>query len=140
MCMSRGTLASVVAEQLVIYISGKDVLKHLSIITQLQLKALANVLPHWEQAISLILFSERCICVYVCVCMHISQHRPISRMWSTEMAVAGRQWRGNSWCGHNWVTGSACNLRTSPPSLLPHSLLSVSILSGGEMAFVMGRG
>lgn len=53
-CVSRGTLASVVAEQLVIYISEKDVVKHLSIIMQLQLKALANVPPHWEQTASLI--------------------------------------------------------------------------------------
>lgn len=41
------------------------------------------------------------------------QRRPISRMWSTEM-----RWRGNSWCGHNWVTGSAV---TSTPLLSPTS-------------------
>lgn len=139
-CVSRGTLASTVAEQLVIYISGKDVAKHLSIIMQLQLKALANVPPHWERTASLIWFSRRC--VSPCVCR--SQRRPISRMWSTEMAVVGRQQRRNSWCGHNWVTGSVCNLHTSALlSLPPHpptSSLSVSILSGGEMAFVMVRG
>lgn len=53
-CVSRGTLASVVAEQLVIYVCEKDVAKHLSIIMQLQLKALANVPPHWERTASLI--------------------------------------------------------------------------------------
>lgn len=116
-CVSRGTLASTVAEQLVIYISGKDVAKHLSIIMQLQLKALANVPPHWERTASLIWFSRRC--VSPCVCR--SQRRPISRMWSTEMAVVGRQQRRNSWCGHNWVTGSVCNLHTSALlSLPPH--------------------
>lgn len=34
------------------------------------------------------------------------------------MAVAWRRWRGNSWCGHNWVTGSVCDLNTSSPSPL----------------------
>lgn len=66
-CVSRGTLASVVAEQLVIYISEKDVVKHLSIIMQLQLKALANVPPHWERTASLIWFSRRCISPRACV-------------------------------------------------------------------------
>lgn len=66
MRMSRGTLASMVAGQLVIYISGKYVLKHLSIMMQLQLKAPANVLPHWDQVISLILLSKWCICVHEC--------------------------------------------------------------------------
>lgn len=68
MCMSRGTLASMVAGQLVIYISGKSVLKHLSIIRELQLKAPANVLSYWEQAISLILFSNSSY-IYMCACM-----------------------------------------------------------------------
>lgn len=82
-------------------------------------------------------------CISPCVCR--SQRRPISRMWSTEMAVVGRQQRRNSWCGHNWVTGSVCNLHTSaflPSHLttLPPTPRSVSILSGGEMAFVMVRG
>lgn len=72
---------------------------------------------HWYY-----LASSVYVCLGVCVCAR--QHRPISRMWSPEMAVVGRQWRGNSWCGHNWVTGSVCNLHTSPPSHLSPSLLS----------------
>lgn len=64
MWVSRGTLASVVAGQLVIYISRKYVLKHLSIITQLQLKAPTNVLPPWEQAI-FTLAGIVFVCVYV---------------------------------------------------------------------------
>lgn len=42
-------------------------------------------------------------------------------MWSTEIVVATRQWRRNSWRGHNWATGSFCDLRTSlpPTSALP---------------------
>lgn len=91
---------------------------------QLQLKALANVPPHWERTASLIWFSRRC--VSPCVCR--SQRRPISRMWSTEMAVVGRQQRRNSWCGHNWVTGSVCNLHTSAPPPSPH-LLSLCLHS-----------
>lgn len=95
MCMSRGTLASMVAGQLVIYISGKSVLKHLSIIRELQLKAPANVLSHWEQAISLILFSKSSvyiyIYIYVCARVYVCAMSPISRMWSAEKAVVGRQ-------------------------------------------------
>lgn len=64
---------------------------------------------------------------------------PISRMWSAEKAVVGRQWRRNSWCGHNWVTGFVCNLHTSSPSHLSPSLLS-PFCHGGDVAFVMGRG
>lgn len=70
MCMSRGTLASMVAVQLVIYISGKSVLKHLSIISQLQLKAPATVPPSLEQAISLMLLSKFCV-QHMCVCVCI---------------------------------------------------------------------
>lgn len=55
-----------VTERLLIYFSSKDVVKHLSIIMQLQLKALANVLPHREQVASLILFSRHGISMYVC--------------------------------------------------------------------------
>lgn len=135
MCMSRGTLASMVAGQLVIYISGKSVLKHLSIIRELQLKAPANVLSHWEQAISLILFSNSSVYIYI----YIYAMSPISRMWSAEKAVVGRQWRRNSWCGHNWVTGFVCNLHTTSPSHLSPSLLS-PFCHGGDVAFVMGRG
>lgn len=62
--------------------------------------------------------------VFVCMCVSGSIG-PISRMWSTEMAVVGRQWRRNSWCGHNWVTGSVCNLHTSPP--LPLLSLPASV-------------
>ena len=76
-------------------------LKHLSIIRQLQLKAPANIPPHLEQAISLICFSKYprslsvCVCVSVCLCVCVCmQHRPISRMWSAEMAVVGRQCKG----------------------------------------------
>lgn len=138
-CVSRGTLASVVAKQLAIYISGKDVAKHLSIIMQLQLKALANVPPHWERTASLIWFSRRCISP--CVCR--SQRRPISRMWSTEMAAVGRQQRRNSWCGHNWVTGSVCNLHTSallPSHLPPPSSLSLSPFCQEERWHLLWRG
>lgn len=69
------------------------------------------------------------------MCSCARQHRPISRMWSTEM-----RWRGNSWCGHNWVTGSA--VTSTPllsPTSVPHLSSAVSILSGGEVAFVMVR-
>lgn len=124
-------VAGTVERRLVIYISGKCVLKHLSIITQLQLKAQANVPPQWEQASALILFPA---------CVRAS---PISRKRSTEMTVVARQWRGNSWCGHNWVTGSVCEQPpppSTPPHLRPSSLPSISILSGGEVAFVMARG
>lgn len=121
-CMSRGTLASIVAGQLVIYISGSTFwstyqssrnysLRH----RQMFFSLTGNKPFHWY-------YLGSTIFVHVCVC--VRQHRPISRMWSTEMAVVGRQWRGNSWCGHNWVTGSVCNLHTSPPSRLSLSLLS----------------
>lgn len=84
---------------------------------------------HWYYLAST-LFVCACVSRRMCVSVCARQHRPISRMWSAEMAVVGRQWRGNSWCGHNWVTGSVCNLHTSTSSCISPSP-SVSILSGG---------
>lgn len=122
LCMSRGTLASMVAGQLVIYISGKSVLKYLSIITQVQLKAPANVPPHWEQAILLILFCKLSLSIYTCVCARVCMLGSIG-----QLAGCGLQrWR---WLGGSEgetagvaTIGSQVLSVTSTPPLPPTSL------------------
>lgn len=90
--------------------------------------------------------SQTPLAVHACVCVRLwgmseqaggrasvrgSQHRPISRMWSKGTTAAGKQWRGNSWCGHNWVTGSVRNLQTAHTHTHTHLRTSNRSLSQG---------
>lgn len=126
MCMSRGTLASMVAGQLVIYISGKSVLKHLSIIRELQLKAPANVLSHWEQAISLILFSNSSVYIYIYIYMLCRQ--------LAGCGLQRRRWLGGSegeTAGVATIGSQVLSVTSTPPlpptSVPPFCLHSVTV-------------
>lgn len=118
MRMSRRALAGI-GRRAASHLYFWEVCCDLSIITQLQLKAPANVLPHWEQAISLILFCKQCVCV--CVRGSIGQ-----------LAGCGPQrWRwlggsGGETAGVATIGSQVLSVTSTPPlsSRLGPSLLS----------------